>query len=410
MKLNKNVLTNWTVWVAALGYFVDMFDITLFGVVRVESLKSLGFTSSEDLLNHGIRLYNMQMLGMMVGGLIWGFLSDKRGRLSVLFGSILLYSLGNIANAFVTSVEAYAFCRFVTGVGLAGELGAAITLVVETLPQKDRGWGTTLVATLGLLGSVTAALIGQKMPWNYAYILGGVMGLALLATRFQMRESSLFHKSRKEGAPLLKALWGHEKFLKYIACILVGVPIYFMTGILFTFAPEISQSIGVQGEISAGNALLYGTIGLTMGDLLSGILSQLLQSRKRALTIFISCAFALTLLYILAGSYMSSQIFYMVCFALGICAGYWAVLITTSAEQFGTNIRGTVSTTVPNFVRGSAVFITLGFHHLKSFMNAPYAALSVAVLCFALSLTALYTLKETFHLNLDYHEEEKGAW
>ncbi|MBS1969512.1 MAG: MFS transporter [Bdellovibrionales bacterium] len=406
MKINKNVLTNLTVWVAALGYFVDMFDITLFGVVRVESLKAIGITTSEEILNHGIYLYNMQMVGMMIGGLLWGFLSDKKGRLSVLFGSILLYSLGNIANAFVTTLDAYAFCRFITGLGLAGELGAAITLVVETLPQKDRGWGTTMVATLGLLGSVTAALIGQKMPWNYAYILGGVMGLGLLATRFQMRESEMFHKSRAKAESIFKTLVASDKFFKYIACILVGVPIYFMTGILFTFSPEIAKSLGVQGEVIAGNTLLYGTIGLTLGDLLSGLLSQVLKSRKKSLTVFISTALALTLVYILGGAYFTPEALYVLCFGLGICAGYWAVLITTSAEQFGTNVRGTVSTTVPNFVRGAAVFITLGFHHFKSFLSAPHAALSVAMICFVASLGSLYFLKETFHADLDYVEEK----
>lgn len=406
MKINKNVLTNWTVWVAALGYYVDMFDITLFGVVRVDSLKALGFTTSEALLNHGIYLYNMQMIGMMIGGLLWGFLSDKKGRLTVLFGSILLYSLGNIANAFVTSLEQYAFCRLITGIGLAGELGAAITIVVESLPQKDRGWGTTIVATLGLLGSVTAAFIGQKLPWNWAYILGGGMGLTLLATRLKMRESEMFEKSKVKSVSLIKSLWGRSKILKYLACIGVGIPIYFMTGILFTFAPEIAKSLGVQGDVVAGNALLYGTIGLTFGDLLSGILSQVLKSRKKALLIFITGALSLTLVYILLGSHLNAQALYVLCFGLGVFAGYWAVLITTAAEQFGTNVRGTISATVPNFVRGAAVVITLGFHFFKTHINAPLAALTVAVICFFISLASLYFLKETFHSELDYLETE----
>lgn len=405
IKLNKKVLTNLTVWVAALGYFVDMFDITLFGVVRVSSLKAIGITTDSEILSNGIFLYNMQMVGMMIGGLIWGLLADKKGRLSVLFGSILLYSLGNISNAFVTSVEAYAFCRFITGLGLAGELGAAIAIVVESLPQEDRGWGTTMVATLGLMGSLTAALVGQKMPWNYAYILGGIMGLGLLATRFKMRESGMFEKAKANTTGILKSLLTKEKFFKYIACIFVGVPIYFMTGILFTFAPEIAKSIGVIGDISAGNALLYGSMGLTIGDLLSGLLSQILKSRKKALLIFIVSALVLSLVYILLGSHLEAQGLYWLCFGIGTCAGYWAVLITTSAEQFGTNIRGTVSTTVPNFVRGAAVFITLGFAFFKSYYSAPTAALILAGICFTLSLGSLYFLKETFYADLDYVEK-----
>lgn len=398
-------ILGWTVWVAALGYFVDMFDITLYGVVRTSSLKDIGVTDPAQLLTDGVYLYNSQAIGMMLGGILWGLLADKRGRLSVMFGSILLYSLGNIANAFVTSVDAYALCRFVTGLGLAGELGAAITIVSETLPKEKRGLGTTIVAAVGLSGCIAAAWIGQKMSWQAAYLLGGGMGLALLASRAKMSESGLFDRMRKEGAQAgIGVLFKPRNLRKYLATVLVGVPIYFITGILFTFAPEITQAIGVAGEITAGNALLFGSIGLAAGDLMSGLLSQYLGSRRKAVTVCLLIAFGLVLIYLNAAGATPAFI-YALCLAAGLCAGYWAVLVTIAAEQFGTNIRGTVATTVPNFVRGSATLVTLGFTTLKVYMGARGAALTLGGLWFGLALLSLWSLEETFHKELNYLEE-----
>ena len=277
---------NLTVIVAGLGYFVDMFDITLLGVIRVASLKDLGITDPKALLDAGVLLYNMQAIGMLIGGILWGILADKKGRLSVLFGSILLYSLGNIANAFAWDVNSYAFFRFITGVGLAGELGAAITIVAESLPTPLRGIGTTIVATLGLTGSMAAAFFGQKLHWQMAFLVGGIMGVALLITRLKMKESFMFH--RLEGSNIsrgnLLMLLSPHRLKKFMFCIFVGSPIYFITGILMTFSPEITKALGVEGEVTAGNALLWGSVGLAIGDLASGLLSQFLKSRKKANT------------------------------------------------------------------------------------------------------------------------------
>lgn len=397
---------NLTVLVAGLGYFVDMFDITLFGVVRISSLKDLGITDTQELLKAGVLLYNSQMIGMMIGGLIWGVLADKRGRLSVMFGSIILYSLGNIANSFVWDVNSYAICRLITGIGLAGELGAAITLVAESLPKETRGYGTTIVATLGLLGSVTAAYLGQHISWKSAYILGGVMGLLLLVTRFKVFESGMFEKSQEkdvERGNLMMLLRG-EKSIKYIKCILVGVPIYFITGVLFTFAPELTQSLEVQGTLSAGNALLYGSIGLAVGDFVSGLLSQFLKSRNKAISMCLISAFLLILFYLNARG-LTPESIYLICFFLGALAGYWAVLVTVAAEQFGTNIRGTVATTVPNFVRGSAALVVSLFAYLKVELGAAdKAALIVGSVVFVLALVSVWTLQETYGKDLDYIE------
>ena len=400
----KSVL-NLTVIVAGLGYFVDLFDITLFGVVRVASLNSLGITDPAEVLSSGLLIYNCQMAGMMVGGLAWGMLADKRGRLSVMFGSILLYSLSNFANAFVWDVPSYAFVRFMGGVGLAGELGAAVTLVAESLPKEKRGLGTTVVATLGMFGIVCAAFVGQMLPWKVAYILGGTMGIALLFTRFKISESSMFKKTgHGENRGNIFLLFKRERLFRYLCCIVIGVPVYFTTGVLFTFAPELTAGLGVVGTVTAGNAILYGSIGLTIGDLLSGILSHQLKSRKKAIGLCLLAGLALIFVYTNTSGLTSSMV-YALTFLIGITVGYWAVMITVAAEQFGTNIRGTVATTVPNFVRGSAILAVTGFASLKNIIPSAQAAMIVGSVCFGLALLALTQLDETFHRDLDYNEK-----
>lgn len=403
----KSVL-NLTVIVAGLGYFVDLFDITLFGVVRRSSLVALG-VSGDALLTEGVFIYNAQMIGMMVGGVIWGIIADKKGRLSVMFGSILLYSLANFANAFVWDVNGYALCRFLGGVGLAGELGAAITLVAESLPKEKRGLGTTIVATLGMFGIVAAALVGQHLDWKVAYVTGGVMGIALLFTRFKISESGVFSKSHagsvSRGNPLV--IFTSGKAWRYICCILIGVPVYFSTGVLMTFAPELTAGLNVEGTITAGDAILFGSIGLTLGDLCSGLFSQFIRSRRKAVAVFIAMGLVLVYIYLNASGLTSTMV-YGLTLLIGLCVGYWAVLVTMAAEQFGTNIRGTVATTVPNFVRGSAIFAASGFAYLKGSMSAGQAALVVGTICFGVALLAITQIEETFGRDLDFEDVTKA--
>jgi MFS family permease len=410
MKFLKDLrsVLNLTVVVAGLGYFVDLFDISVFGVVRIASLNAIGITDPNEVRSSGVFIYNCQMVGMMLGGLLWGVLADKRGRLSVMFGSILLYSLANLANAFVWDVPSYAVCRFLGGFGLAGELGAAITLVAESLPKEKRGLGTTIVATLGMLGVSAAALANAYLSWKAMYILGGIMGLALLFTRFKISESELFAKKTdpSRANPLLILRDG--RFFKYIRCILVGAPIYFTTGVLFTFAPELTKGLNVQGTVTAAGALMYGGFGLAVGDMLAGLMSQALKSRKYAVALCLVAGFCLMLLYGLVPG-LTSTLVYVLSFCIATTVGYWAVLVTMSAEQFGTNIRGTVATTVPNFVRGSAVLSASGFNALIGHMSVAGAALTVGTLCFGVALLALTRLAETFHRDLDYEETAGGA-
>jgi MFS family permease len=402
----KSWILNTTVWVAALGYFVDMYDLSLFGIVRMPSLKALGVTDPAQLLIQGAYLANWQMVGMMVGGVLWGILGDRRGRLSVLFGSILLYSLANIANAFVGDLTSYAALRFLAGLGLAGELGAAITLVAEVMPKEVRGYGTTIVATLGLCGSAAAGLVGDSFQWQTAYIVGGVMGLLLLVTRFKIFESGMFEKMHHAGIRKgdIRMLFSKERFPRYISCILIGVPIYFVTGILISYSPEFAKAIGITQPITVARATMSVAAGLALGDLASGLLSQYLKSRKKAVGAFLLGAFAFVSAYLLIPG-LSVSAFYGLCFAMGVCAGYWAVLVTIASEQFGTNLRATVTTTVPNFVRGSLVLGNLIFTSLLArHLPTTQCAMIVGGMFFLFAFGALWRLQETYGKDLNYTE------
>lgn len=402
-KLDKKVLL--TVLVAALGYFVDIYDLLLFSIVRVASLKDIG-VSEADLLSEGVFLINIQMLGLLVGGLVWGAVGDIKGRLSVLFGSIFLYSTANIANSFVASVETYAIWRFIAGIGLAGELGAGITLVSEILPKNKRGVGTTIVASVGILGAVVGGLIADLTHWRTAYLIGGGLGFSLLALRVGVAESHLFDQIKDQAANkgnLLLLFTSSKNFYKYLRCILIGVPIWFVMGILITFSPEIAQQMGMSEVVKAGHAVMWAYLGLSIGDLSSGLLSQFLKSRRKSVFLFLHLTFITSFIYLRLEQPTLSQ-FYFVCALLGFATGYWAVFVTISAEQFGTNIRSTVATTVPNFVRGSVIPVTFCFELFQKQTDLRTAALIVGMTTLMLAYLSTWKMEETFHKDLNYLE------
>ena len=394
-----------TVIVAALGYFVDIYDLLLFSIVRVNSLKDIGVADA-DLLDQGMFLINIQMLGLLVGGLLWGAIGDIRGRLSVLFGSIFLYSTANIANSFVTSVDTYAIWRFIAGVGLAGELGAGITLVSEILPKNKRGIGTTIVASIGILGAVAGGVIGDLTHWRTAYLIGGGLGFSLLALRVGVAESHLFDQIKDKASNkgnFLLLFSSFQNFFKYLRCILIGVPIWFVIGILITFSPELSQHMGMGDLVKAGHAVMWSYLGLSLGDLASGLLSQFLKSRRFSVFVFLHLTVITSFLYLNLQS-PSLTMFYFVCALLGFSTGYWAVFVTISAEQFGTNIRSTVATTVPNFVRGAVIPLTFFFQFFQNVTDLKTAAMIVGGSCLALAYLSTWYMEETFHKDLDYLE------
>lgn len=391
--------------VIAMGYFVDIYDLILFGVVRVASLTELGL-NSDQITSWGSIILNMQMGGMLIGGIIWGILGDKKGRLSVLFASIILYSVANFLNAFVTNVEQYAALRFLAGIGLAGELGAGVTLVAEILPKELRGYGVMAIASFGVLGVVAANLVAQQFDWRNAYIIGGILGFSLLVLRLKVRESGMFEHNLSENIKRgdFLSLFTHRRLLgKYLKAIAIGIPLWFVVGVLVMFSPEFAKALEITSPVTAGQALMYCYIGLAIGDFGSGYLSQKLRSRKKAFTLFLFFS-ALSVLWYYTLHKESSDTFYWTCFALGIFCGYWALFITMAAEQFGTNIRATVATTTPNFVRGAVVPITSSFIVLKDTYGVLGAGAMVGIVCFILAVIALYYTHETFHKDLDYIE------
>jgi putative MFS transporter len=336
----KTRILNAAVVVAALGYFVDIYDLLLFNIVRVESLRSIGYAGRE--LEVGLLLHNIQMTGLMVGGILWGMLGDRRGRLSVLFGSIALYSSANFANAYAQNFTQYAFCRLFAGIGLAGELGAGITLVSEVLPAKLRGYGTMIVATVGVSGAIVGGWVAQVFDWRTSYQIGGGLGLGLLLLRIGVAESGIFkglqHQQVSRGN-FLRLFTSRDRFSRFGLSILAGLPIWMTIGILVAYAPEFSRLFGVPEPISTAKAVAYCYLGFVLGDFGSGLYSQLIGSRLRAIKLFIGLNFLVSMIYLFAFNGVSDTVIYFWCVVLGTTGGYWAVIVSMAAEQFGTNLQ-----------------------------------------------------------------------
>lgn len=390
---------------AALGYFVDAYDLILYNIVRVQSLRGIGVPEAE-LLSAGVTLLNAQLGGMLVGGVLWGVVGDRRGRRSVLFGSIFLYSSATLANGLIHSFAGYGLCRVLAGVGLAGELGAGVTLVAELLPKQTRGFGTMIVAAVGVIGVVTASFVAGLFAWRTAYVIGGCLGVFLLFLRIGVSESGLFAKVRDTGIRrgnffALFARWRTCK--KYLSVVLVALPIWFVIGIMVTFSPELGRDMGLDPAPQAGRAVLWYYLGLTVGDLTTGYLSQRFRNRKRVMAAFIAITALVGVAYFVLGG-ISLAGYYGICFALGWASGYWAVFITMSAEQFGTNLRATVATTAPNFVRGAIVPVTLVFRALGPSLGMRTAAALLGALSLVVAALALAQLDETYGKDLDFVE------
>lgn len=396
--------------VAALGYFVDIYDLVLFGIVRIDSLKDLGL----DTETVGMAVQSWQMIGLLVGGVLWGVLGDKRGRLSVLFGSILVYSLANIAcgflpnMTFMDSATLYYILRFIAGVGLAGELGAGITLVSESLPKELRAIGTSLVAGFGLLGAVVGKFIaGLSGSWEMAYIVGGLMGIALLLLRIGVVESGIYKDIEKDKSVTrgnffyLFSNW--ERLVRYLKCIAIGIPTWYCIGIFAYFGNQFLEPLGIKGEIDPGLCIMWAYAGISVGDFASGFISHALHSRKKA--IFWMLNFTLIgVILLLLGVPNSIDAYYAFCAWLGLGTGYWAMFVTVGAEQFGTNIRSTAATTIPNMVRGALPLIYIAFEFFKNYTSIIGSAAIVGLVIFALAIYSSLTIRETHNTELDFIE------
>jgi MFS transporter, putative metabolite:H+ symporter len=392
--------------VGALGYFVDIYDLLLFGIIRKQSLMDLGLNAAQ-VATVGEDIISIQMVGLLVGGIIWGVMGDKRGRLSVLFGSIILYSLANIANGLVTNTTQYAIVRFIAGVGLAGELGAGITLVSELLSKEKRGIGTSLVAGIGLTGAVVAYFISREFHWRTCYYIGGGLGLLLLLLRISVFESGMFHDVKKQNVSrgnFLLFFTNRTRFKKYMLSILIGLPTWFVIGVLITFSDQFAQHLHIQGEVQPGKAIMFAYAGISIGDVTVGLVSQWLRSRKKALYIFYGITAVFMVLFFMQQG--SATQMYIISAGLGFGTGFWAIFVTIAAEQFGTNLRATAATTVPNVVRGSLPLIIILFKALRTNESIGYinAGIITGVIVMVISIVATYFTKETFGKDLNYIE------
>lgn len=412
---------NKIVIVAALGYFVDIYDLLLFGVERVDSLNSILseqfptiHPSLKKSLNdqYGKLLLNWQMFGMLIGGVFWGILGDKKGRLSVLFGSILVYSVANILNGLIHTTDVYIVLRFVSGFGLAGELGAGITLVSESMSKEKRGYGTMIVATVGVFGAVVAGFMGDVITnWRYSFFIGGGMGLALLVLRIGVFESGMYDAIKKEEhikkGNILQLFSNWNSLKKYLCVIFVTVPVWYVMGTLVLFSPELSEMMGLpEKSVTAGRSIMYAYAGITVGDIFSGLISQLLKSRKKSLAFFLSLTTLGVVLYFMYGG-KSVAVFYSIVTFIGFATGYWAVFISTASELSGTNIRATATTTAPNFVRASTILITFLLNLVIAILDVDklLATKITGAIIISIGFISLFFLEETFGKDLNYVEK-----
>lgn len=402
----KNRSLFFLILVASLGYFVDIYDLLLFLIIKNKSLSALG-VPADKITETGLMLMNWQMAGLLIGGIFWGILGDKKGRLSVLFGSILMYSVANIANGFVSTIPMYAVLRFIAGLGLAGELGAGITLVSESMSKENRGYGTMLVAGIGLSGAVAAYRVGDYFEWRIAFFVGGGLGIILLLLRVGVFESGMFHRMAKKEVSkgnFLMLFSNRKRLLKYVNCILIAVPLWFVVGILIGIAPDFGKALHAKEILDNGKGVMFAYIGISLGDFLTGALSQVFKTRKKIVAVFLTLTFLAMLFYLLSTGWTATG-FYILCVCFGIFTGYWAVFVTIAAEQFGTNLRATVTTSVPNMVRGSLIPVTIIFQWLRGNIGIVNAALCLAVITVGLAYIALYNLDETYGRDLDFVEE-----
>ncbi len=407
MKIKEYSILSIPVIVAALGYFVDIYDLLLFSITRIPSLKSLGL-QDEQLTIQGESVIMWQMAGLLIGGIIWGVMGDKKGRLSVLFGSIILYSLANIANGFVQTADQFKWIRFIAGLGLAGELGAGITLVAELIKKEKRGIATSFVAGVGLTGAVVAYFMKENFDWRTCYFIGGGLGLLLLFLRISVFESGMFKEVKQlnvQRGNFFMLINNPQRLKRYLLSIFIGLPTWFVIGVLVTFSSEFGKHMGIKEKIDPGKAIMYAYAAISIGDILIGFVSQWLKSRKKALYIFYTITIVFIILFFTAQWNGTASRMYWICAGLGFGTGFWAIFVTMGAEQFGTNLRATAATTIPNMVRGMLTVLILplfkGFRSITDYVTGGWIT---AIILMTITIVAALMVKETFHKDLNYVE------
>ncbi len=394
--------------VGALGYFVDIYDLLLFSIIRKDSLIGVG-VPADRVTVIGENIISIQMIGLLMGGIIWGIMGDKKGRLSVLFGSIILYSLANVVNGFVVNTTQYAIVRFIAGIGLAGELGAGITLVSELIPKEKRGMATSMVAGIGLTGAVFAFIMKQEFSWRTCYFIGGALGMLLLILRISVFESGMFNEVKKmnvQRGNFFMLFNNADRFKRYLLGILIGLPTWFVIGVLVTFCSEFGAKMGIKEKIDPGRAVMFSYAAIAISDMLVGFVCQWFRSRKKALYLFYIITAVFMVLFFTVQWNGTAAMMYLICAGLGFGTGFWAIFVTMGAEQFGTNLRATAATTIPNMVRGMlAVFIIPLFKGLRSITDYYTGGWMAAVIIMLIGIIAVINTRETFGKDLNFVEQ-----
>lgn len=403
---------NIVVIVSALGYFVDIYDLLLFTIVKRDSMLGVGATQATMMVD-STKVINYQMIGLLIGGIIWGVLGDKKGRLSVLFGSIILYSIANFLTAYVQTVDQYAWCRFSAGLGLAGELGAGITLVSEFMPKNKRGIGTSMVAGIGLSGAVAAYFTYRlTTDWRLCYQIGGSLGILLLLMRVGVSESGMFRQLK--GKSLSRGNFfmffsNAKRFKKYMLAILIGLPTWYVIGILVNQSDKFAEKLYGPNQIDSGRSIMFAYAAIALGDIAVGFVCQYFKSRKKGLFLYYMLTIISLVLFFSPWNNSDGRM-YTICFMLGFSTGFWAIFVTMGAEQFGTNLRATAATTIPNMVRGALPLINLMFLNVfqKSWnWSLLQSGIVTGIIVMAITLVAFYFTEETYHKDLDYLESEE---
>ncbi|HYM94879.1 MAG TPA: MFS transporter [Chitinophagaceae bacterium] len=409
----SNSVFNLIVIVAALGYFVDIYDLLLFTIVKAPSLRGIGSTDA-TMLADSTHVINLQMVGLLIGGIIWGILGDKKGRLSVLFGSIILYSIANFLTGYVQNVDQYAWSRFAAGLGLAGELGAGITLVSEYMPQNKRGIGTSMVAGIGLSGAVAAYFTFQftDHDWRLCYKIGGGLGILLLFLRIAVAESGMFRQVKQlniSRGNFFMFFTNGKRFRKYILAILIGLPTWYVVGIIVNQSDKFAGQLYGSTTVDSGRSIMFAYAAIALGDIVVGFICQYFKSRKKGLLLYYILNIAALVLFFSPFNNSDTKM-YWICALLGFSTGFWAIFITMGAEQFGTNLRATAATTIPNMVRGALPLINMMFLDLfQKNWGWPLikSGIWTGAIVMAVTLIAFYFTEETYYKDLNYVETEE---
>jgi MFS family permease len=310
----------------------------------------------------------------------------------------------------VQTVPQYTLMRFIAGIGLAGELGASITLVSEMLPKEKRGIAASIIASVGVCGAVTAYFVYQVfLDWRLCYYIGGIMGLLLLLLRANVMESGLYGRIKQTNVQrgnFLMLFNNRDRFLRYLKAVVIGLPVWYVIGVLITFSDKFAREFGIEG-IDPGKAIMYQYVAIGIGDLSAGLLSNYLKSRKKAWYVFFSILAVFIILYFLQGGGRgSTQTMYLLCGGLGFGAGFSVLYITMSAEQFGTNLRASTAISIPNVVRGFLPLIILLHRGLRN-LTGDYitGGWMTGIIIMSMALLAAWHTRETFGKDMDFVEK-----